>query len=400
MNAVDRYLKRFAEPTAAWAKDIPSGYRRAVVVPCCNECETAWTRLVEPIATNHAIAMIVVNEPPEATADVRQRNQALLDRIGRERFAIRDGAARVVIDATGPNAISSRQGVGLARKLGFDLAVALWRHQQLSSPWIHSTDADATLPNTALQIDSDDAIAMLFPFWHQQSGDSQLDLATAHYELWMRYYAAGLRWAGSRWGYSALGSAFAVRADAYATAGGMPRRPAGEDFYLLSKIGKLGPIVVADTPPVMIDSRRSDRVPFGTGPGVAHRERTLATGQPPHLYDPAIFRHLREVLTALEHGHEPDHPVWITMKSSAGLRSSQRAAQSHEQRCRRALEWFDAFRTLAFVHACQRSMCPPIPWFDAIAQAPFVVSGPIFDELDPLRRRFQARPGHRFGLFA
>jgi hypothetical protein len=57
----------------------------------------------------------------------------------------------------------------------------------------------------------------------------------------------------------------AVKSDAYQKQGGMSKRKAGEDFYFLQKIIKLGDFTNLNTTTVYPSSRMSHRVPFGTG---------------------------------------------------------------------------------------------------------------------------------------
>ena len=57
----------------------------------------------------------------------------------------------------------------------------------------------------------------------------------------------------------------AVRADAYVKQGGMNRRQAGEDFYFLHKLTKLGQLPEISDAYVYPSARVSNRVPFGTG---------------------------------------------------------------------------------------------------------------------------------------
>lgn len=45
----------------------------------------------------------------------------------------------------------SKQGVGLARKIGCDLLCRFHSENKLLSPWLFTTDADATLPQTILK---------------------------------------------------------------------------------------------------------------------------------------------------------------------------------------------------------------------------------------------------------
>jgi len=93
--------------------------------------------------------------------------------------------------------------------------------------------------------------------------------SSAYYELYLRYYIASLRYIGHPHAFHCIGSAFAVRAKAYAGEGGMNRKQAGEDFYFLQKIissGGYGDIVSTVLRP---SSRLSDRTPFGTGRSIA-----------------------------------------------------------------------------------------------------------------------------------
>jgi hypothetical protein len=271
-----------------------------------------------------------------------------------------------------------QRGVGLARKIGCDLALSLWTRGQLREPWIHTTDADAVPPVEAFDLDPPDAVALSLPLWHEPSGDPRIDEATALYELWLRYYVAGLRWAGSPWAFLTVGSAMAVRTDAYAAARGVPRRDAGEDFYLLTKLAKLGRVVTPDIPPVRIRSRLSTRVPFGTGPGVA---KILATE--PRFYDPRVFAALRAILGALEDGRDPEHDAWRQLGGPEGVLSATTSARTEDQRRRRIREWLDGFRTLKLVHLLQRNH-PPRPWRQAVAEAPFCPAA--IDDVDALRR--------------
>ena len=44
------------------------------------------------------------------------------------------------------------------------------------------------------------------------------------------------------------------------------KRNAGEDFYLLEKLSKVAPLRKLSGAPILLRSRESFRVPFGTGP--------------------------------------------------------------------------------------------------------------------------------------
>ena len=95
--------------------------------------------------------------------------------------------------------------------------------------------------------------------------DPKQRLGIQLYEDYLHYYKKALDYAGFPDSIYTIGSAFAVRADAYVKQGGMNRRQAGEDFYFLNKLTKLGKITEINDAYVYPSARVSDRVPFGTG---------------------------------------------------------------------------------------------------------------------------------------
>lgn len=316
-------------------------------------------------------------------------------------------------------AFGARDGVGLARKIGLDLALELWRQGHVRSAWLHTTDADATLPPDHFATpDLDDdpaAVARVARFWHDTAAGGPVALATAHYELWMRYYVAGLAHAGSPHAFDALGSCISVHARAYARVGGVPRRQAGEDFHLLAKLAKLGTVhrVSRDRPPVRLRCRASSRVPFGTGPGVMRLVATLEAGQEPRLHDPRVFGALSHLVAAIE---QPTRPVTDAFDELSPAvrrvlddldlpRRLERATQSATSPVavtRRRHECFDALRTLQLVHRLRDAVWPDQTWSQALAEAAFVdvrPPGPTdLAGLDAVRRDLERRPPVRSGL--
>jgi len=115
--------------------------------------------------------------------------------------------------------------------------------------------------------------------------------AITNYELHQRYYLMATRYTGYPYAYHTVGSAFAVRARAYARYGGMSRRQAGEDFYFIQKVAVNGRFGECNTTTVYPSPRTSDRVPFGTGPDIA---RQLKYPDGTYLtFNPELFYILR-----------------------------------------------------------------------------------------------------------
>src|SRR5262249_8247103 len=194
----------------------------------------------------------------------------------------------------------------------------------------------------------------------------------------------GLAFAGSPYAHHTIGSTIATRAGAYVRVRGFPKRDAGEEFYLLSKLAKVGRIVSLPGQPIAIHGRASDRGPFGTGAAV---RRLAPPAAPPFkMYDPRLFRYLRAWLQVLEEidsdvrdacSRESLDPVPLVAATAelgarAAIASARRRSTSTEALRRHLATWFDAFRTLKLLHALQRNDFAPRPWADALREAPFL----------------------------
>jgi hypothetical protein len=321
-----------------------------------------------------------------------------------------DGAHIVVLDKSAAAAcLPAGQGVGLARRIGLDIALALYRDGRLASRWLHTTDADATLPDDyfvcASRLAGDTGIAALtYPFWHVAKGGGPPSDALALYELSLRYYVLGLRSAGSPYAFHSVGSAMAIDAPAYACARGVPSVAAGEDFYLLNKVAKLGRVVEPDVAPITLEERRQVRVPFGTASGTGRFARTLSEGGTPAFYDPEVFVALGEILDtvfsldptgvapdgALDTLRTPVRAVVLAMGFEKAMRDARERTRSAAACRRRMREWFDGFRTLKAIHALRDAAWPRVPWHDALARAPFGPGHPL-PPLTALRNDLMAR---------
>jgi hypothetical protein len=279
-------------------------------------------------------------------------------------------------------AIPVAQGVGLARKAGCDIALKWMSEGAISGEWIHSTDADAMLPQDYFQrLDScnQQAVAAVYPFRHIPGADQNCDEATALYELRLHHYVLGLEYAGSPYAYHTLGSCLAVEAGAYAQVRGFPKRAGGEDFYLLNKLAKLGAVVKLTGKCIELQSRQSHRVPFGTGPAVKKIAGNEHPEELPLFYHPLCFAALRALLTVvpdLQHIDTEDlsgllgqrglerslaracSDVIEAMGLDAALIHCRRQGKSPAQFLRQFHQWFDGFRSLKLIHGIRDSGWP------------------------------------------
>jgi hypothetical protein len=418
-GVLSAYLARWAEPVTEIAARVPGRFTHALVVPALNESAALLEGYLAAAraVSGRLLCIVVINASESLDAAAFEGNARCLSelrarlqgvRLVHEAPPVWFGSAEacdvLLVDRSSPGfRLPKRQGVGLARRIGCDLAAALRACGGFSGELIACTDADAVLPADYFgRLDAGSghgASALLFPFQHEPSGIESIDVATQLYELSLRYYVLGLAWAGSPYAFQTLGSSLAVDVDAYAKVRGFPRRRAGEDFYVLGKLAKVVPILRDGGDPIRISSRRSSRVPFGTGAGVAKLE-----GRELFVYAPRSFAVLRAWLSCLE--------IFAKDRDFAGARSRLTGLTPGERSVldatlaacdaertlheasrhtpgtglfRRLHTWFDGFRTLKLVHALRQSSSADVPWREALQSAEFLAplrpsSGDLFSQ--------------------
>ncbi len=391
--ALQRYLQRHTEAGLPQHNFTEPHWQQVLVLPAYRESSVLLQSLTQlPAGQGRTLLILVLNRPdsdtnPQANTELRLVLQdSSLPR--EKRGAVLIQCLNTYTDLYlldmetlyGPT--PAAHGVGLARKTGCDLALQWMVAGGISSEWLCSTDADATLPADyfeQLGSAAPDAVAAVFPFCHVPGGEQDCDTATALYERRLHHYVLGLEYAGSPYAYHTLGSCLAIRASAYAHVRGFPKRAGAEDFYLLNKLAKIGPIARLSGSRIELQSRRSSRVPFGTGPAV---EAILASAQPHNaalFYHPHCFDALRALLASLpELSHDTDQDIaqlllrhglnqaaaaqaqqaLVALGIQSAITHCQRQSKSSDQFQRQFHQWFDAFRTLKFIHALRDAGWP------------------------------------------
>lgn len=356
-DPVSRYLSRYGEPEAA-AVPLPGrNYDNAIVIPCYDEqpgCLDAVLDLVE----GSPLAIVVVNAPDDAPAASLARTRALWRNLAGEtneafRWTRTTGGIDVLaIDRASPGRrIPRRQGVGLARKIGADAACALFAGGALRSPWLYFTDADVRLPRDYLHHPPARPGTLVMPYRHEAGGP--LESRAKHYELHLRYHVDRLRYAGSPYAFHTIGSTIAIHAGVYAKVRGIPRRNAGEDFYLLNKAAKVAPVFAATRPKIVIRARLSNRVPFGTGPAL----QAMGDVATFNSYAHESFDLLRQAIGFIDQGDPIQSRTRSLLEELGFFHRLERAKAQyrHPETLRKAMhQWFDAFRTLRFIHLARR----------------------------------------------
>ena len=249
-------------------------FRAAVVIPALAESQSLPQTLAS-LATNPAeflqqtLIVVVINNRVEIAAEQFDENQQTLLWLQTQPFP---NLNLTWVDASSAGLqLPAKDGVGLARKLGFDLALS--RLDWDRSPLLISLDADTLvesnyLPAIFAHFKLSRCGGASLPFRHQPAANPAQEQAIRRYELYLRSQLFGLQQAGSPYAYHSIGSAFACRAAAYVKAGGMNRRLAGEDFYFLQQLAKTSGVEMLSGTVVQPSPRFSARVTFGTGRAV------------------------------------------------------------------------------------------------------------------------------------
>ena len=404
------YIANYAEAKASSLAQLvfdtlknEARFEHVVVIPCFDESpafaerlhrSALWSEstlvvvvinqtLGSPLSQkNHVLWQYFINQPNTRELD----DSLILSRctpLSAEQTPT--ASAFLAVDCFRPGKqLPTKQGVGIARKLGCDMALCLQAQGLIVDDWIYSTDADTHLPNAYFSKPTDDSIAMVFDHQHiQVQNDVEKDsifLATQLYEQAINYYTAGLVWAKSPYAFPTLGSCLAVRADAYAHSRGFPKRAAAEDFYLLNKLAKIGIVSWRKDITIRIEARLSGRNPFGTGPAVTSIIDKQQSIDDYCYYAPESFFELKALLETVIHQLANTNVLRLTGKMAsalADLKIDTFIDHLEKQHLTGRLavkawhDWFDAFKTLKFIRYLQQHHYPSLPLQQCLKQAPF-----------------------------
>jgi hypothetical protein len=278
-----------------------ANFSGAVVIPALAEGQNLFATL-QTLARNPVeflsrfLILVVVNHREDAAQADKDDNRQTLFRL-KGQGSLPETLQIGWVDAASPGKELPLKtgGVGLARKIGLDLALSRLNFAA-GEPILISLDADTLvrpdyLPALCRHFLSAARPGAVISFCHQPGADPEEARAISRYELFLRSYVLGLSLAGSPYAFHTVGSAMACPARAYAGMGGMNLRAAAEDFYFLQHLAKTGGIDQVRGTVVYPSPRTSHRVPFGTGRSMS---RMLAGERDAVMfYDPACFQILK-----------------------------------------------------------------------------------------------------------
>ena len=211
------------------------------------------------------MVIIVVNHSEDSDNSIKKDNNKTLRFLSKAKYLFILG----IIDAASPGLelAPNQAGVGLARKIGMDMALP---YLAAKSSLLFSTDADTTLANhyliTVINYFNEHQIsAAVLGFKHRAASDHNIQNSIREYEKFLLYTANQIKKSGSPYGYVSMGSTMVCTVKAYVAIGGMPRKKATEDFYFLQEMTKF--CGVYSIPDILVhpSPRITNKVYLGTG---------------------------------------------------------------------------------------------------------------------------------------
>jgi hypothetical protein len=394
LRVIDQYLSKYALLPGG-CPELTDRWQHVLVIPCFDEPADFLANLEVVHGETSLLVVLVMNRPALSKSDINRPLKDYLARwatqslqLGYQLHTSPRSLTVLSIDLERlEGATPIKEGVGRGRRVGCDVALALIARGTIASQWIYSGDADASWPSDFFrQCWPETASAISLPFTHHLLKNDPTSAATLLYELKLHHYVLHLAALGSPYAFHALGSSFATSAVGYAAVRGVPLRSAGEDFYLLNKLAKVGVIHRATGPGVSITSRRSTRVPFGTGPAVATLLESADISRAPLFYDARCFNMLGIVLELFGRWiNYPNTDTEADLRREIGptvasgvlnllkqwhykkaITHIHNAAQSAALRNHHTHIWLDGFKLLKLIHVIRDGHYPNITFFDSV----------------------------------
>lgn len=369
-DKVYSYLKKYADcerlNTFSSTNNL---YNNIVVIPAINESSNLPSLLasLENLDDKYipeTLFIFVINNTISASDEIKTDNAKSFDILQSH-----SGKINIyIIDAfsKGRELNDKEGGVGLARKTGMDFALKLFNYSNNRKKILICLDSDCTVSQNYLTAIVDtfnkkNISAASLRFYHNVNG--MHSEAIICYELFLRYYVAGLKYASSYYAFHTVGSSMVCDFKSYIKIEGMNKRKAAEDFYFLEKLAKNYEITTIKEAIVFPSSRPSLRVPFGTGQrvnrfyGNTHNEY--------QLYPFECFKILKKWLLYFNNDDILQADEYLKIAGDISfdlqnflieqkfsnawekiLKNSGRLEQIKKQK----VFWFDGFRTLKLIH--------------------------------------------------
>ena len=386
---VQKYTEKHSLKTWELQNKTNKKFELAVVIPAINEFKNVKI-LLDFLGKNNnkekVIIIFVVNNLKSSSKEVKTDNLNLLNYLKKLEKNNKYGLNISFIDASSSgNELPEKDGgVGLARKIGMDAALEVLNYNTPKKKIIAALDADCQVQNNYFseiisQINTKNFSAAYINFSHILPENWENKSAILNYEIFLRYYVLGLKFANSPYAIHTIGSTMVVDFKSYIKVGGMNKRKAGEDFYFMEKLAKVININKIDSTTVYPSARSSWRVPFGTGQRVG---RFLLRKQNEYLlYSPESFKILKEwldifnsdnILTSeeyLDNAKGINESLYNFLQLNKFYENWNKILKNSKSDMQIKLQkklWFDGFKTLKLIHYLRDNAYPEINMFDAV----------------------------------
>ncbi len=398
-NQIPKYVKKYLDKFSysKWNNylSLSKKFKTIIVIPAISEFENI-TLLVKSLEKNdtayfdETLILFVINNlksTPQIIKDDNRKTLIYLEQLANKKVAENNPNLNIdFIDASslGFELDEKDGGVGLARKIGMDLALSLFDYKANSKNIIICLDGDCTVEKYYIStirnyFNNNSISAGYVNFNHTTTADKENERAIINYEIFLRYYVLGLTYANSPYAYHSIGSTMVCDVESYIKVQGMNKRKAAEDFYFMEKLSKITKIHKIDGTAVLPSSRGSWRVPFGTGQRV---NRFLDGVQDEYiLYSPNSFEvlkrwvevfHSNSQLSAedyLQKAKEINASLFNFLINNNFQNSWEKVlnnSSSNEQIQKQKYIWFDGFKTLKLIHYLRDTEFSSFNMFDAL----------------------------------
>ncbi len=377
-------------------------FKTVIVIPAIDEFENIKKLLLSlsknnPDYFDSTLILFVINNTSAALSEIKKNNyeslrllQNLINYTTDDNpfisKIINSGLHIAFIDAsTQENELPLKDGgVGLARKIGMDAALSLFDYSNSASNIIVCLDADCIVEQNYIttinkEFRESNSAAAYVNFEHLLGGTDENIAAIICYEIFLRYYILGLKFALSPYAFYTIGSTMICSAQSYTKIGGMNKRKAAEDFYFMEKLAKNFKINNIDNTTVYPSNRASWRVPFGTGQRV---KRFLSNKKNEYqLYSPNSFRVLKDWLTIFNSEDIFSAEYYLNASKNINVELYNFLMKNNftewwdniieHSKFKRQINkqknfWFDGFKTLKLIHHLRDSIFMNENMFDAL----------------------------------
>ena len=388
------YLKKYGLKDWSLELSTREKFNNIIVIPAIQENENIKLLLTSLLENDKkyletSLFIFVINNLKSSNSEIKTDNKKALEYLRRIIYERNDYGINIgLVDASssGLELPEKDGGVGLARKIGMDLALTQFDYTNTDKKILICLDADCTVDKNYLTsiiqtFNQPNIHAAYVEYEHLLPEEEDQKRAILCYEIFLRYYVLGLQYANSPFAFSTIGSTMICDFESYVKIGGMNKKKAAEDFYFMEKLAKITEIKKISNAKVYPSSRSSWRVPFGTGQRV---NRFFAgTHNEYLLYNPKTFDILKSWLKIYNSKEILDAEFYL--KSASAIHKSLydflvqnsfedswtkilNNSKSDEQKQKQKQIWFDGFRTLKLIHYLRDNGFPLVNMFEALDQ--------------------------------